>query len=457
MIGFGVVMGEKRNILTVEEVNRRARMALEGGIGEVWVEGELSRLTRHASGHWYFVLKDERAAVDCAMFSRDNARVAFRPADGLKVRLFGRPSVYEATGRYQLIASKMEEAGKGDLLARFEALKKKLEAEGLFDEARKKPLPLLPRKIGVVTSPTGAAIRDVVQVLTRRFPDVRVLLAPVKVQGAGAAKSIAKAIDYLDARDDVDVLIVGRGGGSIEDLWCFNEEVVARAIARARTPIVSGIGHEIDFTIADFAADVRAPTPSAAAELAMPEKRTLEERILRLRRCAIRALRSTGRDFRLRLNRAAQSYAFREPGNLVWQYRQRVDAAAARLVDHLLAATRDRRGRLDRIRREPAYRLEGAAAAARRRSAEAKILATHAMRRRLDRDRQTLRRLESQLRALDPLAVLQRGYSVTLKAGGALVRSPADVAPGDRLRIRLAEGEIDSVVSPNENTKETKR
>ena len=268
-------MDDRRKIYSVAELNRAARFTLENGIGEVWVEGEISRMIHQASGHWYFTLKDEAAAVSCAMFKQNNASVLFVPKDGLKVRLLAQASLYEPRGSYQLLAKKMEEAGKGSLQEQFEKLKAKLAAEGLFDESRKKPLPMLPQKIGVVTSPTGAAIRDIINVLTRRFPNIEILLAPVTVQGDGAAKSIAAAIEFLNnvgqasslsksqetnyftqsnrtaivqinrleacstLEKPIDLLIVGRGGGSIEDLWAFNEEVVARAIAASRIPVIN--------------------------------------------------------------------------------------------------------------------------------------------------------------------------------------------------------------------------
>jgi exodeoxyribonuclease VII large subunit len=315
-------------------------MVLESAMGDVWVEGELSRVVVHASGHWYFTLKDESAAVSCAMFRNDNQQITFKPKDGLKVQMLARPSLYEANGRYQLIASEMEEAGKGNLQEQFEKLKARLAEEGLFDKSRKKNLPLLPRKIGVVTSPTGAAIRDIINVLTRRFPNIGILLIPAKVQGAGAEQGIAKAIDYLNTRGDIDVMIVGRGGGSIEDLWNFNEETVARAIDRSEIPVISAVGHEIDFTIADFVADVRAPTPSAAAELAVREKSDFEDALALCDRRLKQSLKTLEQDFRLRLGRAAHSYVFREPANLVRGYRQHMMALETRMADLLKLGAR---------------------------------------------------------------------------------------------------------------------
>ena len=394
-------MDEKRKIYSVAELNRAARFTLENGIGEVWVEGEISRLTRHASGHWYFTLKDAEAAVSCAMFKQNNAAVIFAPKDGLKVRVLGQASLYEPRGSYQLIIRKMEEAGKGSLQEQFEKLKAKLAAEGLFDVDRKKPLPMLPRKIGVVTSPTGAAIRDIINVLTRRFPSIGILLAPVIVQGDGAANKIASAIDYLNTRDDIDLMIVGRGGGSLEDLWAFNEEVVARAIAASAIPIISAVGHEIDFTISDFAADVRAPTPSAAAELAVPVKAELETQIARLAARLGGSLKNQARVLRERIPgfRQAMAHALRAG---LQQRQQRIDESALTLSHCLQSAVAERK--------------------------------------------QNLRRVEVQLRALSPLAVLDRGYSLTQTADGAVVRDTKKLKKGDLLRTRFANGTVLSEV-----------
>ncbi len=443
-------MGGERKVYSVTEVNRKARAVLEGGIGEVWVEGELSRFTVHASGHWYFTLKDEQAAVSCAMFRGDNARVAFRPKDGLKVQLLARPSLYEASGRYQLVASAMEEAGRGSLQEQFEKLKAKLGAEGLFDTARKKPLPLLPRRIGVVTSPTGAAIRDIIQVLARRFPGIGILLVPVKVQGAGAEQGIAKAIGYLNTRDDIDVMIVGRGGGSIEDLWNFNEEVVARAIAASRIPVISAVGHEIDYTIADFVADVRAPTPSAAAELAVPVKAELQEVVLRHGRRLRQALKGLLQDFRLRLNRQAQSYVFREPAQLARQYRRDLAAAEVRMADLLRFGAQQQTQRLGAAQVRLVHLLQSSVRQAHQRIDELGVAMRHRMERGAERDRQRLQRMASQLRALNPMAVLGRGYSLTRKADGTLVLSAGEVGVGDGLVTQFADGKVLSTVEGKE-------
>jgi exodeoxyribonuclease VII large subunit len=419
-------MEEKRKIYSVAELNRTARFTLENGIGEVWVEGEISRLIHQSSGHWYFTLKDEAAAVSCAMFKQNNTSVIFAPKDGLKVRVLGQASLYEPRGSYQLIIRKMEEAGKGSLQEQFEKLKAKLAAEGLFDADRKKPLPLLPQKIGVVTSPTGAAIRDMINVLMRRFPNIGILLAPVTVQGEGAGAKIAAAIEYLNTRDDIDLMIVGRGGGSIEDLWAFNEEIVARAIAASRIPVISAVGHEIDFTISDFVADVRAPTPSAAAELAVPVKAELETQIARLVARLGGSLQNQVHVLRERIPgfRQTMTQALRAG---LQQRQQRIDESALRLTHELKNAVLVLRQRLPGLQQTMTHRLESAVA----------------------ERKQNLRRLEVQLRALSPLAVLDRGYSLTQTADGKVVRDAAQLKKGEVMRTRLAKGTVVSEVKNN--------
>ena len=443
-------MDGERKIYSVAEVNRKARMVLESGIGELWVEGELSRVTIHSSGHWYFTLKDDQAAVSCAMFRNDNARVAFRPKDGLKVQLYGRPGVFEATGRYQLIASQLEEAGKGSLQEQFEKLKARLAAEGLFDAARKKPLPLLPRRIGIVTSPTGAAVRDIINVLIRRYPNIQILLIPAKVQGAGAGEGLVKAIDYLNTRNDIDLVILSRGGGSIEDLWCFNEEMVVRAIDRSRIPLISAVGHEIDFTLADFAADVRAPTPSAAAELAVREKTELVECVAAQERRLQELIRRRIRDLHQRVDLAANSYVFREPGNLIREYRQRIGSTRLRMRDLLQLAAQRRSMRLNEVDVQLSHLLQAAVQQGRLRIDELAVTLRHRMERRAERDREQLQRWESQLRMLNPLAVLGRGYSLTRRSDGTLVRTADSLDVGDSIITRFTDGKVVSNVTEKE-------
>jgi exodeoxyribonuclease VII large subunit len=376
---------------------------LEAGLPALWVEGELSNFARPASGHWYFTLKDAGAQVRCAMFRGANARVRATPRDGLQVLLRARVSLYEPRGDYQLIAEHLEEAGEGALRRRFEELKARLQAEGLFDNALKRPLPALPRRVAVVTSPTGAAIRDILQVLRRRFPSVPVRVYPVPVQGAGAAGEIAAALARASADDSVDVLVLARGGGSLEDLWAFNEEVVARAIRAARVPVVTGIGHEIDFTIADFAADLRAPTPSAAAELIVPDRAEwLRGVAATAQRLGLAVRRQTARA-RERLEWLGGRLARVHPRERLALRAQRLDELEGRLGRAFGRHLADARARL--------------ASAART------------------------------LGAVSPLATLERGYSILLNAEGRLVRAASEVAPGDAVAARTGRGTIHARVT----------
>jgi len=434
----------RRDIYTVSRLNREARALLETGLPSLWITGELSNLSRPASGHWYFSLKDEGAQVRCAMFRQRNLSVRVAPRDGMQVLLRARVGLYEARGEFQLVVDHLEEAGEGELRRRFEALKLKLAAEGLFDAARKRPLPRFPRRIGVVTSPTGAALRDVLHVLGRRFPSVPVLLYPVPVQGAGAAREIASMLAVADRRRDVDVLLLVRGGGSLEDLWAFNDEALARAIAGVGLPVISGIGHEIDFTIADFVADLRAPTPSAAAEIAVPDAAACRDAVGvtagRLRAAAERALRR-------RLDGLAQSVRRLErlhPAQAVRQRMQRLDELQARA---LAAIRRQSRSRGDRLLRLAA---ELSAASPATRLASLRLRTTQAARRLAPAFRHGVAlahgRLRAALRALhatSPLATIGRGYAiVTRAADGAVVRDPAEAPAGTDIEARLARGSL---------------
>lgn len=417
-------MQEKRKIYRVSEITRRIKTVLEADIGHVWIEGELSNVRQPSSGHLYFTLKDEGAQIQSALFRGRQRNLAFQVKDGLKVRVYGQITVYERNGQYQIIVEIIEEAGKGSLQEAFEALKKKLAAEGLFDEARKKPIPLLPRHVGLVTSSTGAALRDILNILTRRFPNLHIVLAPVKVQGAGAAEEIAAAIDRFNQWGRADVLIVGRGGGSLEDLWSFNEEIVARAIARSGIPVISAVGHEIDFTISDFVADLRAPTPSAAAELVVGQKEAFEQHLLTLSRQLARSLRTFRLELKNRFIAASRSYVFRQPENLVKQHRQRLETYRLNLTHLLRGAVRERQQRID----------------------DSSVKLLHRMESRHKGCLQDARRLDAQLRAFNPAGVLQRGYSITQKADGSVVRSSDEVMAGDALETRVARGTIHSIV-----------
>ncbi len=385
------------DIYTISRLNREARVLLESGFGTLWVEGELSNLARPSSGHWYFSLKDRDAQLRCAMWRARNVLTRFAPKDGQKVLVRGRVSLYEPRGEYQLIVEHIEDAGLGALQRAFEELKAKLQAEGLFALERKRPLPALPLRIGVITSPTGAALRDVLHVLAQRFPATSVLIYPVPVQGDAAVPAIVAALDLANARAECEVLIVARGGGSIEDLWAFNDERVARAIVRSKLPVVTGIGHEVDFTIADFVADVRAPTPSGAAQWVVPEYQVWLQRFRELGVRIGTAMRRTLNDHELRLRSLTERLQRTHPGAQLTQHAQRLDELEQRL---------------QRIMRE---RLSRAAA--------------------------TLDVAARSLHALSPLATVSRGFAiVTRVADGAVLRAAADAAVGDEIDARLGSG-----------------
>ena len=422
-------------------------MLLERGLPALWIEGELSNLSRPSSGHWYFSLKDENAQLRCAMFRQRNMLARFTPKDGMHVMARGRVSLYEARGDYQFILDHIEEAGEGALRRRFELLKAKLAAEGLFDAERKKPLPRLPKRIGVITSPTGAAIRDVLHILKRRFCTIPILIYPVQVQGASAAPQIAAAVRLAASRADCDVLILARGGGSLEDLWAFNEEVVARAISDCSIPIVSGVGHEVDFTIADFVADMRAPTPSGAAEIVAPDcgewSRSLTAH---QRRLALAVERSVRRRLE-RFNWLERRLAQRHPGLELRQRAQRLDELESRLirvVRHGLAARRSEVLQLaGHVRQHsPALRV----AAAKGRLALARSTLRRAATNRVERQRARLSQLAGKLDAISPLATLKRGYAIVSDAKGRVVTASKELKKGDRIRARLSEGEIQARV-----------
>jgi exodeoxyribonuclease VII large subunit len=410
--------------VSVSELNRRIKSLIERELGTLWVEGEVSNFRPATSGHIYFTLKDEGSQIPVAYFKGSQRGFRLTLKDGMKVRVYGDVTMYLERGQHQLIARMIEEAGKGDLQKAFEELKEKLNREGLFDAARKRPLPFLPRHIGIVTSPTGAAIQDMLNILQRRYPNLHIVVAPVRVQGDGAAAEIARAIDLLNTRADLDVLIIGRGGGSIEDLWAFNEEVVARAIARSRLPVISAVGHEIDFTISDFVADLRAPTPSAAAELVVRPKADLEEQLRGLGRRINQSLERQALQFRNRLIRAAHSYVFREPGHLLRQHRQSIQHVRLRLVSALRGEYVERQQRVDEA--------HGAMLA---------VVKTGVREKRLQ-----LERLTAQLRALGPQAVLERGYSITRTTDGRVVTKANDVKNGQEVETLLADGSITSTV-----------
>lgn len=424
-------------VLSVTELNRATRVLLEQTYPLLWVRGEISNLKRYASGHWYFALKDREAQVRCVMFRNRNQYLDWEPADGALVEVRALVTLFEARGEFQLNVETMRRAGLGALYEAFERLKAKLEREGLFAPERKRPLPLFPHQVGVVTSAQGAALRDVLATLRRRLPTLPVVIYPTQVQGLEAAQQIAAALRVAGERGECDVLILCRGGGSLEDLWAFNEEVVARAIAACPIPVVSGVGHETDFTIADFVADRRAPTPTAAAELVSPSRIDL---LARLESLARRLQRGYGRRLEARMQQL--DYLARRlvpPG-------ERLRAQAARLAElarRLVAAAR-RRLALDRTQtahlaerlRRARPDLEPSWAAWRRAAARL----SRAMAYTLSHAERELVRLEAHLDHLNPQHVLERGYSIVRTADGGIVRSAAQVAPGDLLELTFAHG-----------------
>lgn len=419
-------LDENREVLTVSALNREARRLLEGHFGTIWVEGEISNFSRPSSGHMYWSLKDDKAQVSCAMFRQANRRLGFAPRDGLQVLIRAQVGLYEPRGNYQLIIEHMEEAGEGALRRQFEALKRKLAEEGLFDNDRKRELPTLPTRIGVITSPTGAALRDVLISLRRRFPAVDVLIYPTSVQGDKAAGEIVAALERASERDECDLLILTRGGGSLEDLWPFNEEEVARAVAATTIPIIVGVGHETDFTIAEFVADVRAPTPSQAAELAVPEQQELRQRVDATTELLARTVRRRLRDEQRRLDVLEHRLTRTHPGVLLANKRERLTALKHRLK-------RTHPGLILKTRQ---LQIEGAAG--RLRLAVGKQIDDLSARTQL---------IERALTALSPVATLDRGYAIVTRAdGGELVTSARSIQGGTRIDVRLAEGELVATV-----------
>ncbi len=438
---------EPEGILSVSALTGLIKGTLAEAFPAVWVKGEITGFRQPGSGHLYFNLKDEGAVLGCVMWKGRAARLPFDPQDGVAVEAFGAVTVYEPQGRYQLVVDEMRPAGLGARLLALEQLRQRLAAEGLFDEARKRPLPRYPARVGLVTSPTGAAVHDLVRVLRARWPAVGIVLAPVRVQGEGAAQEIAEAVARFDRYGGVDLLIVGRGGGSLEDLWAFNEEPVVRAIAACRLPVVSAVGHEVDVTLADLVADVRAATPSNAAELAVPDRAEVVRQVGQWTGRLERAVRQ-GLDARhQRVAALTAQYGFRRQGEAVGHLQQRVDE----LLDRLHDALRDR---LERARE----RVERLAAAyglrewPRTLEAEREVLADlhEQLDGALNRTTQTRRAfglaLADRLRALSPRRVLERGYCLVRAADGTLVRVAAALATGQRLTIEFARGEADARV-----------
>lgn len=404
----------ERRIITVSELNEYIKMVLEHDelLMRIFVKGEISNFTNHyKTGHFYFSLKDEGGTVRAVMFRGSAARLKFMPENGMRVIVGGRVGVFPRDGQYQIYAETMEPDGIGALYIAYEQLKKKLEAEGLFDASKKKPLPKIPTRIGVITSPTGAAIRDIIHILGRRFPLARVILYPALVQGEGAAPDLVRGLDYFNQMGNVDVIIIGRGGGSLEDLWAFNDETLARHVAASRIPVISAVGHETDFTLCDFAASRRAPTPSAAAEIAVPETGELARKLANVTSRIELLLEGRLKLYRERLARAAGARVLKDPIYLI--------------DDKRLALGMEERALFDRM---------GAVLTAKR----------------ADFEKDT-----AKLHALSPLAVLSRGYGAVFDAGGKVIRNAAETRPGERLSVMLSDGRIhttvDEIVLKNKN------
>ena len=433
-------LGLDREVLTVSQLNGRARVLLEDVFRSVWVEGEISNLARPASGHMYFTLKDSGAQVRCALFRQSATRVRQALRDGLAVRVRGKVSLFEGRGDYQLILDTVEPAGDGALRLAFEALKEKLGAEGLFSAERKKPLPAHPQRIGVITSPSGAVIRDIISVFGRRAPQVELNLIPTAVQGREAIAQIVRAIRLADGLG-FDALILARGGGSLEDLWCFNEEAVARAVAACVTPIVSAVGHETDVSISDFVADVRAPTPSAAAELLAPDSSGIRQRLDGLQRRLLLRMQNRLSHDRLRLDSLTRR--LRHPGERLRQQAQRLDDLDMRLRRAFLLSLNQRRERLARAETRLAAQHPGRnlKLLAQRLDSLAERL-PRAMRELLKDRRQRFQAHLQTLQVVSPLATLARGYSILLDDQGQAIRSAEQTRNGQRLTARLDQGEL---------------
>jgi len=390
-------------IYKVSEITRQIRSLLESQFPAIWVEGEISNYKRHSSGHIYFTLKDENAQINAVFFANANQFLKFDLEDGLHVICIGRVSVYDQRGQYQLYVQRMEPKGLGALQLKFLQLKEKLEKEGLFQEERKKPIPVYPKRIGLVTSPTGAAIQDMLKIFKKRTFGLEIFLFPVRVQGEGAAEEISKAIDQLNQSQNLDLLIIGRGGGSLEDLWAFNEEVVARAIARSNIPIISAVGHEVDWTISDFVSDFRAHTPTAAAEQVVMHWDELEERLRESRERMINAVQNLVGSKREALERLKESYAFRQPKVYIQQLTQKVDELLRQMQNYLKSV------------------LQG--------------------------KKQTFQNWVGKLEALSPLAILERGYSITYDEKNHVLKQVKEIGLGQLIRTRLKSGIIQSKVT----------
>lgn len=436
-----------RELLSVSQLNSRARLLLEDVFAQVWVEGEISNLAKPASGHLYFTLKDSQAQVRCALFRQNAARVRQALRDGLAVKVRGKVSLFEGRGDYQLIVDAVEPAGDGALRLAFEALKEKLSGEGLFAVERKRALPAHPQHIGIVSSPSGAVIRDIISVFRRRAPQVALTLVPSAVQGREATAQLVRALQLAD-RAGFDAIILARGGGSLEDLWCFNEEAVARAVAACITPVVSAVGHETDVSISDFVADVRAPTPSAAAELLAPDTADLQRRLDSLRRRLLLRMQGLLAQQRLRLDGLVRR--LRHPGERLRQQAQRLDDLDMRLRRAQQQYLQQRQALLTRLdTRLAAQHPRRSLALLRQQLDSLASRLPRVMHSQLRQQRQQLQALGQQLHIVSPLATLGRGYSILLDERGQAIRSAQHTQPGQRLTARLGEGQLSLRVEDN--------
>ncbi len=430
-------------IYTVSRLNTVVRLLLEQEMGLVWLTAEISNLVQHSSGHWYFTLKDSQAQVKAAMFKGQNRRVSFRPQNGQQILVQGQLSLYEARGDYQLIVEKMQPAGDGLLQMKLEALKAQLTAEGLFAPSRKHPLPAQPKQIGIITSPTGAAVHDMLTILARRDPSLPVILYPSSVQGESAVPALLAALETAWRRNECDLLIVGRGGGSLEDLWCFNDERVVRAIASSPIPIVSAVGHETDVTLADFAADLRAPTPSAAAELVSQDQQQQLHRLAQLIQRLKQAILLQQQRGVLRWQQQHSRLAAQNPQYQLQQKIQRQDELQWRLE----RAIKQQLDNASRHYAEQTQRLQQASPARhlstlkqQHEFLQQRLL--KAIQNRQQAHQQQLAQLSGQLQTLSPLQVLARGYSVTTNMSGKLIHEASQVTPGEQLNIQLGKGAL---------------
>lgn len=444
-------------ILSVSELTAQIKQVLQTGFGSVWVEGEISGVTTTTAGHTYFTLKDESAVLNAVLFVGSRRAGAITPGttleNGRRVQVFGEISVYAPQGKYSLNARKIRGGGIGELMIRFEELKQKLAAEGLFAPENKPQLPPLPHRIGVITSPTGAVIHDILKVATRRYPNVQIRLAPVRVQGEGAAESVAHAIAYFNkhcgygSEWEADLLIVARGGGSMEDLWAFNEEIVVRAVAESRIPVISSVGHQTDTTLCDYAATKRAATPSEAAELAVPNKQELEFTVMKLNRSLHAIVEQRISTFSAQLDAIRASIFFRHPERITESLSQRIDALEMQMGKAMEKRAHLLHRRLTELNARLSILRSQWVNGERTRIARLQDRLTQAPVQRIERYRQEVANVENKVRLLNPLSILDRGYSVTQRADGTVVRSVQDVQPGDKLTTRLTGGTLTSTVT----------